>query len=103
MKKTNESKNTISEDMRPEYNFKGKTGVRGKYYQAYRRGHTVRVCEEDGSVNVQYFTLADGAVMLEPDVRRHFPDSKTVNAALRSLIAPIPQNSSKHIPRKSRG
>jgi hypothetical protein len=86
----------------PEYNFLGKKGIRGKYYQAYRHGHTVRVCREDGSFDVQYFTLADGAVMLEPDVRSYFPDSKSVNRALRSLIALIPQKSSKHILRKSR-
>jgi hypothetical protein len=88
--------------MLPEYNFKGKKGVRGKYCQAYQRGHTVRIYQEDGSVHVQYFTLADGAVMLEPDVRHYFPDSKTVNGALRSLIALIPQKSSKPILRKSR-
>jgi hypothetical protein len=102
MKRTNKSKNRKADEMLPEYNFMGKKGVRGKYYKAYRRGHTVRIYQEDGSVNVQYFTQADGAVMLEPDVRRYFPDSKTVNGVLRSLIALIPQKSSKHILRKSR-
>jgi hypothetical protein len=102
MKRTNKLKNSNADEMLPEYNFIGKKGVRGKYCQAYRREHTVSVCQEDGSVNEQYFTLADGAVMLEPDVRRYFPDSKTVNGALRSLIALIPQKSSKPIFRKSR-
>jgi hypothetical protein len=102
MKRINTSKNSSADEMLPKYNFIGKKGVRGKYYQAYQRGHTVRVCQEDSSVNVQYFTLTDGAVMLEPDVRRYFPDSKTVNGALRSLIELIPQKSSKHILRKSR-
>jgi hypothetical protein len=40
---------------------------------------------------VQYFTLEEGAVMLEPDVREYFPDSEAVNKALRSLIMLIPQ------------
>jgi hypothetical protein len=40
----------------------------------------------DGSTSVQYFKLEDGAVMLEADVRRYFPDSESVNKALRSLI-----------------
>jgi hypothetical protein len=102
MKKTNRCPKSNPNEMLPEYNFLGKRGVRRKYYQAYQRGHTVRVYREDGSVKVNYFTLADGAVMLEPDVRRYFPDSKTVNGALRSLIALIPQKSSKHILRKSR-
>ena len=83
------------EDMLPEYDLFGKEGVRGKYYQAYREGHSVQVREDDGSVSVQYFGLEDGAVMLEPDVRVYFPDSESVNAALRSLIALIPAKPAK--------
>jgi len=40
---------------------------------------------------VQYFTLQDGAVMLELEGRQYFPDSAAVDDALRSLIALIPQ------------
>lgn len=83
------------DDMLPEYDFTGKQGVRGKYYRAYRQGHTVRITRDDGTVEVQYFTLADGAVMLDPEVRAYFPDSESVNAALRSLIALIPAKSPK--------
>jgi hypothetical protein len=101
MKRITKSKINNNDEMLPEYDFTSKKGIRGKYYQAYRRGHTVRICQEDGSVNVKYFTLAEGSVMLEPDVRRYFPDSKTVNDALRSLIDLIPRKSSKHL-RKSR-
>ncbi|MCL4832632.1 MAG: hypothetical protein KJZ86_09335 [Caldilineaceae bacterium] len=82
-------------DMLPEYDFSGKKGVRGKYYQAYRQGHTVRVIQEDGSATSQYFTLEDGAVLLAPDVRKYFPDSDSVNQALRGLIQLIPQESQK--------
>jgi hypothetical protein len=78
------------EDMRPEYDFRGEQGVRGKYYRAYRQGHTVKIREADGTVTVQHFTLADGAVMLEPDVRAYFPNSKAVNKILRSIIALVP-------------
>jgi hypothetical protein len=85
-------------EMLPEYDFKGKKGVRGKYYQDYRKGHQVRVRQEDGTVSVKYFTLQEGAVMLEPDVRKYFPDSETVNTALRSLIALIPDKPSKRRP-----
>ena len=77
-------------NMKPEYNFVGKKGVRGKYYRAYRKGHKVKIEREDGTVTVQYFTLEDGAVMQEPDVRKYFPDSEAVNKALRSLISLIP-------------
>lgn len=77
-------------EMLPEYDFKGKKGTRGKYHRAYRKGHTVRVYEEDGAVSVHYFTLEDGAVMLEPDVHEYFPTSESVNETLRTLISIAP-------------
>lgn len=78
--------------MRPEYDFtKMKGGVRGKYFKAYRAGHSVKIYKEDGTTLVQHFGLEDGAVMLEPDVRKYFPDSDAVNKALRSLITLIPK------------
>ncbi len=83
------------DDMRAEYDLEGKKGVRGKYYEAYRQGHTVEIREDDGSVTVQYFTLAEGAVMLEPDVREYFPTSESVNRALRTLIALNPEKDRK--------
>lgn len=76
--------------MLPEYDFSGK-GLRGKYHRAYQQGHTVRIHEEDGTVTTQYFTLEEGSVLLEPDVREYFPDSASVNQALRGLIGLIPR------------
>lgn len=76
--------------MLDEYDLTGKKGVRGKYYKAYREGHTVRINKEDGSTEIRHFTLEDGAVILDADVREYFPDSKSVNMALRSLISLIP-------------
>lgn len=74
-------------DMRGEYDLASMgEGVRGKYYQDYRAGHTVKIHREDGTTVVQHFELEDGAVMLEPDVREYFPDSAAVNTALRCLI-----------------
>ena len=85
------SKHQDSENstMLPEYNFQG--GVRGKHYKAYRKGHSVKIHKSDGTTIVQYFKLEEGAVMLEPDIREYFPDSKAVNNALRSLITLIPE------------
>lgn len=80
--------------MLPEYDFRGKKGVRGKYYHAYQQGHTVRIHQEDGSVITLYFTLEEGAVLLAPDVREYFPDSESVNQALRGLIGLIPHKAS---------
>ena len=78
----------VDEDMLSEYDFSG--GVRGKHSTAYQAGHTVQIHESDGSVTVQHFGLEDGAVLLAPDVREYFPDSESVNQALRGLISLIP-------------
>lgn len=63
MKKT--SSNRRSSEMREEYDFSG--GVRGKYVDRYRRG-----------INV---------VLIDPELAEAFPDSKSVNEALRALVA----------------
>ncbi len=59
----------------------------GKHYKAYREGHSVYIHKDDGTTTVQYFTQEEGAVMLDPDTKEHFPDSESVNRALRSLIS----------------
>lgn len=82
--KISKSQNQENDEMLPEYDFRG--GVRGKHYKAYRRGHTVTIHKSDGTTDVQHFKLEEGAVMLEPDVREYFPDSESVNDALRMLI-----------------
>jgi len=74
-----------TDEMREEYDFS--QGVRGKHYHAYRAGHVVRVRKSDGSVEERHFTLQDGAVMLDPDLKVQFQDSESVNRALRSLVA----------------
>lgn len=76
-------------EVRAEYDFGN--GVRGKHHKAYREGHKVKVRKEDGTVVIQHFKLEEGAVMLEPDVREYFPDSESVNKALRSLIELAPK------------
>ena len=53
-------------DLRPEYDLaRLKGGVRGKYYQRAAAGTNL--------------------VLLEPDIARAFPDSTSVNRALRLL------------------
>jgi hypothetical protein len=74
--------------MLPEYDFRG--GVRGKHARALEQGYTVKVHRTDGTTTVQHFNLPEGAVMLEPDVQEYFPDSESVNHALRTLIELIP-------------
>jgi hypothetical protein len=91
MKKAETREPVTIQDTRPEYDFSSmKGGVRGKYYKAYREGHKVIIHKEDGTESVQYFKLEDGAIMLEPDVRKYFPTSQAVNKVLRTLIEIIP-------------
>jgi hypothetical protein len=72
------------ENMRSRYDFT--KGKRTDHSQRYQRGHEVHIERSNGSVTVQHFSLEDGAVLLEPDVRAVFKDSKAVNRALRCLI-----------------
>jgi hypothetical protein len=82
---------TTIEDMREEYDLSTmKGGVRGKYHKAYRAGHKIVIHKEDGTDSVQYFKLEDGAVMLEPEVRKYFPTCDAVDKALKSLIQIVP-------------
>lgn len=53
-----------SDTMRPEYDFSN--AVRGKHYEAFRAGSNI--------------------VLLDPDVLKAFPDSASVNEALRLLL-----------------
>ena len=82
--------------MLPEYNLKGKKGVRGKYAKAMQNGYSVRVLNEDGTVTVRDFVPNENTVLLDPDVKAYFPDSESVNHALCSLINLIPEKKASH-------
>ena len=98
MKKNN---NHINDDeMLPEYDFKGKKGVRSKYAKALKQGYSIRVTNEDGTITVRQFVLRDNTVVLDPDVKVYFPNSESVNRALRSLIELIPQRTGKQVAEK---
>jgi hypothetical protein len=75
-------------EMRAEYDFTG--GVRGKHFRAMQSGYTVTVRRTDGTTLVTEVMPKEGMVVLEPDVREYFPDSDSVNAALRGLVHLIP-------------
>ena len=70
--------------MRAEYDFS--KAERGKFYRPLDKGYTVRVEQSDGTVVVNHYALAEGTILLAPDVREYFSDSQAVNNALRSLI-----------------
>ena len=58
---------SISEDLRPEYEFDYSKAVRGKYFK--------KLLEEGANV-----------VVLEPEIAKVFTNSAAVNDALRSLL-----------------
>ncbi len=70
--------------MRTEYDFT--KGVRGKHYRAMQSGYTVTIHKADGTTVTQNVTPKEGAVIIEPDIQAYFPDSESVNRALRCLI-----------------
>src|ERR1700733_6392895 len=66
MKKS--SNHRTDDDIPPEYDFASmKGGVRGKYYEQYRKGANV--------------------VLLHPDVAEAFPTEDAVNEALRGILS----------------
>jgi hypothetical protein len=87
-KKKNKSE---PDDMLPEYDLKGKKGVRGKYgksRKALQKGYSVRVLNEDGSVTVRDFVPKENTVLRDPDVKVYFPDSESVNPPRSKHCAP---------------
>jgi hypothetical protein len=81
MKTTKKKKNG---EMRKEYDFS--KAERGKFYHPLDKGYSVHVTKKNGTVEVKQYMLAEGTVLLAPDVAEYFPDSESVNEALRSLI-----------------
>ena len=77
--------------MREEYDFGGKKGVRGKYYERMRDGFTTIVRKTDGSTEIK----ETRPVFLDEDVQKYFPDSVSVNETLRRLIALVPEKNVK--------
>lgn len=88
MKKGTTRDAIVENTLRAEYDFRG--GVRGKHYRAMQGGYTITIHKADGTTLVKEVKPTRGAIILEPDVQKYFPDSKAVNKVLRSLIQLIP-------------
>jgi hypothetical protein len=82
--KITKPKKKKNDEMRAEYDFS--EAERGKFHRPLDKGYTVHVQKKDGTTVVKHYTLAEGTVLLAPDVLEYFPDSEAVNEALRSLI-----------------
>ncbi|MBI4670188.1 MAG: hypothetical protein HY741_00780 [Chloroflexi bacterium] len=84
-KKTNTRIET--DELRPEYDLsKLKGGVRGKYAKQMGSGFTVTIHHAGGKQRIKKFGARQDVVVLDPDLRDYFPDSKAVNRALRALV-----------------
>ncbi len=62
----NEKRNKLPSEDPPQVEYDFSKGVRGKYAKQYKKGTNI--------------------VVLEPDVAEVFPDSTSVNEALRTLV-----------------
>jgi len=82
--KTTKPKKKKGDEMRAEYDFS--SAARGKFHHPLDKGYTVHVKQKDGTEVVNHYMLTEGTILLEPDVREYFPDSQSVNEALRSII-----------------
>jgi hypothetical protein len=80
------------DEMRDHYDFS--QGVRGKHFKAYRQGHEVHIHGANGSTSVRYFGQEEGAIMVDPDLKPYFPDSQSVNNALRTEVRRTTQQGS---------
>ena len=77
-------------EIRSEYDFTG--GVRGKHHKVMQEGYSVSVHKENGEVETQdCIPKKDETIILEPDLRPYFPDSESVNRALRCLVPLLPK------------
>jgi hypothetical protein len=79
------SKNREKEEVQKEYDFS--KGVRGKHFEAMRKGYTTIIHKSDGSTVVR----ETRPIFLDEDLKPYFPDSESVNNALRELIALAPE------------
>jgi len=100
MKKVPNKKADSNSTMRKEYDFTG--GVRGKHFKAMQAGYTITIHKTDGSKVIKEIKPSKEVISLEPDVQMYFPDSESVNTALRSLIRLIPAKKKTAV-RKSQG
>jgi hypothetical protein len=83
-----EQDSILQDDMLQEYDLSG--GVRGKYYHLFQEGYSVTIYHADGSSTTRNYAPEQDMIKLEPDVKAYFPDSESVNRALRGLIALFP-------------
>ncbi len=83
MKRTRLAKphDTAADDMRPEYNFDYRKARPNRFAERVYKNHRI--------------------VILDPDISKVFPTSKSVNTVLRALITTMPKRGKAKAARKS--
>jgi hypothetical protein len=82
----------LNDELKEEYDLSQlKNPIRGKYYQRYQEGYSVTIHHENSTTTVENFPKQNDIIVLDPDVKQYFPNSESVNSALRSLIKLIPK------------
>jgi hypothetical protein len=83
MKKTHspKSRGTAADDMRPEYSFDYRKARPNRFAERVYKDHRI--------------------VILDPDISKVFPTSKSVNTVLRALITTMPKRGKAKAARKS--
>lgn len=71
------------DQMLPEYDFSGRKGIRGRYSKAMKSGYSIKTYNGKKVVSDRFYAA------IEPDVKEHFPDSKSINVALRKIISRV--------------
>ena len=87
-----QSKDEI-EDMLPHYDFS--KGKHMGYHKKFSKGIAITILSEDDKPIRSKFMYPKGIIVLDEDVKNIFPDSKSVNDALRHIIAAIPKRTKK--------
>jgi uncharacterized protein YaiL (DUF2058 family) len=89
MKIAKTNKSQPKGDMLPDYDFS--KGEKINYAKKFSDGATITIHSSNGKAPKKKIIQKQSLVILDADVSKFFPDTKSVNSALRHLIAALPK------------
>jgi hypothetical protein len=90
MKIAKTNKSETKGDMLPNYDFS--KGEKPNYAKKFSGGAVITIHSSNGKSSKKKIIQKQSLVILDADVSKVFPDTKSVNSALRHLIAALPKN-----------
>ena len=93
MKIAKTKKSEMKGDMLPNYDFS--KGEKVNYAKKFSDGAIITIHSSNGKQHKKKVINKQSLVILDVDVSKVFPDAKSVNSALRHLIAALPKKSRK--------